>query len=247
MILARHDDGEFVVLETSELRSGRQIGLQPLGNGLHQRVAAAASLRIVDLAKAVEIDQRQNHNAGPALFQRVMEFLEHDPVIGQSGQRILAREPADGAKIDGERASEPQYQTRGEKSAQSERGAEPAHDAPQPGQVDKQRPVGRPTEPADDAALRVVQRLHLAAGNTGIVAVETQILQTGAAGDSCKLAGVEMVVLASRALQFVERKLQRGMPLGSKMIILAQRDRQAGDGACQHRHRQGHQHVRGDM
>ena len=82
--------------------------------------------------------------------------------------------------------------------------------APQPIHRVRQRAVGRPAEPADDAALRVVQRLHFAA------AVGRQCRRQSAdrrarrgAAIRPQLAGIEMVDIAEHGVQFVERDLAK--------------------------------------
>ena len=89
-VLAADDDGEFVLLEAPQQRARRQSGLQMFGD-IHQHgVAAGSPQRIVDLVKAVEIDQREGDDAGTTLRQGVVETLHHGAMIGQSGQGVLA-------------------------------------------------------------------------------------------------------------------------------------------------------------
>ena len=66
-IFTAHDDGEFVFFEASEHRPRQQAGLKMLGDFHQHGVAAGPAERVVDLAKAVEIDQRQQHDAGTAI------------------------------------------------------------------------------------------------------------------------------------------------------------------------------------
>ena len=93
----------------------------------------------------------------------------------------------------------------------------------------------------------VVQRLRFAPGGAVLVGVEAQILQAREPRDQRQSGIVETVAVAEHAAHFVERKLKRGMPLGGKPMILAHRDGKAGHGAGQHRHREGHQHIGGQV
>jgi len=72
---------------------------------------------------------------------------------------------------------QPLDQAGGEKGADAERGPDCADQTPQPNLGADQRPVGRPAEPADDAAAHIVQRLRFAPGGAVLVGVEAQILQ----------------------------------------------------------------------
>ena len=163
-VVAADDDGELVVLEAAEQRARRQSGVQPFGDIQQHGVAAGPSQRVVDLAKAVEIDQREDHDAGAAPGQRIVEALEHHAVIGQAGQFVLTRQLAHRLGAAFERTQQRLQAAHGENGAQCERGADRRQQRPQPIHRAKVRAVGHPTEPADDAAARIVQRLQLAAG-----------------------------------------------------------------------------------
>ena len=221
--------------------------MKTFGNVFQQRVAARAAVGVVDLAKTVEVDERQHHDAGAAPRQRPVEVFQHHPVIGQAGQRVLAGQLADGFEARGEQARQPLDQAGGEKGADAERGPDRADQTPQPNLGADQRPVGRPAEPADNAATFVVQRLRFAAGGEVLVGVEAQILQAREPRDQRQPGIVEIVAVAEYAVYFVERKLKRGMPFGGKPMILAQRDGKAGHGAGQHRHCERHQHIGGQV
>ena len=176
-VFAAHDDGEFVVVEAAELGASRQAGVKTFGNAFQQRIAAGAAMSVIDLAKPLDIDQRQNDDAGAVSRQRPVEAFQHHPMIGQPGQRVLAGKLADGLEARREQARQPLDQAGGEKGAEAERGPDCADQTPQPNLGADQRPVGRPAEPADDAAAPIVQRLRFAPGGAVLVGVEAQILQ----------------------------------------------------------------------
>ena len=221
--------------------------MKTFGNVFQQRVAACAAVGVVDLAKALDIDERQHDDAGAAPRQRPVEAFQHHAMIGQAGQRVLAGQLADGLEARREQARQPLDQAGGEKGADAERGADRADQTPQPDFGADQRPVGRPAEPADDAAALVVQRLRFASGGTVLVGVEAQILQAREPRDQRQPAVVETVAVAEHAAHFVERQLKRCMPLGGEPLILPHRDGKAGHGAGQHRHRKRHQHIGGQV
>ena len=202
---------------------------------------------IVDLAKALDIDERQHDDAGMAPRQRPVEAFQHHPVIGQAGQRVLAGQLADGFEARREQARQPLDQARGEKGADAKRGTDRADQTPQPDLGADQRPVGRPAEPADDAAMLIVQRLRFAPGGAVLVGVEAQILQAREPRDQRQPRIVETVAGAEHAAHFVERKLKGRVPLGGEPLILPHRDGKAGHGAGQHRHGEGHQHIGGQV
>ena len=85
----------------------------------------------------------------------------------------------------------------------------------------RERAIGDPAEPADDPALRVVQRLHFAAAVRRHVGVKVQIVEAGAALDQPELAGIEMVDVAEYGVKLVERILQSGVPLDLEAAIVA--------------------------
>ena len=71
------------------------------------RIAACPPQRVVDLVKAVEIDQGENDDAETALRQRIVEMFDHGALIGQSGQRVVANRLARGRGPAIERARQP--------------------------------------------------------------------------------------------------------------------------------------------
>ena len=217
--------------------------MKTLGNAFQQRIAAGAAVGVVDLTKALDIDERQYDDAGVAPRQRPVEAFQHHPMIGQAGQRILAGQLADGLEARRKRARQPLDQAGGEKGADAERGPDRADQTPQPDLGADQRPVGRPAEPADDAAMLIVQRLHFAPGGAVLVGVEAQILQAREPRDQRQPAVVETVAVAEHAAHFVERKLKGCMALGGEPLILPHRDGKTGHGAGQHRHCKRHQHI----
>jgi len=91
-IVARHDHGEFVFFESAQDCVRRQAGFEMLRDAAKERVPAGAPERIIDLAKAVEIDQRQHDDAVATARQDLAEPFKQHPLVGQSGQGILGRE-----------------------------------------------------------------------------------------------------------------------------------------------------------
>ena len=113
-----------------------------------------------------------------------------------------------------------------------------AEQAPQPIHRADKCAVGRPAEPADDAALRVVQRLHFATAIGGQVAVESEIMEAGAPLDEVELAGIEVIGVGEYGMQLAKRRLQSGMLLGGKAAVIALRFGEADRGAGEHGERQ---------
>jgi hypothetical protein len=84
-IVARRDDREFVLLESAQGRVSRQAGLEMLRDAAKERIPAGAPERIIDLAKAVEIDQRQHDDAVAPVRQHLAEPFKQHPLVGQPG------------------------------------------------------------------------------------------------------------------------------------------------------------------
>jgi len=195
-------------------------------------------------AQAIGIDQRQHDGAGVRLPERPIEQLKHNAVIGQPGQRVLARELADSPQARGQESRLPLNEADGAQRANTEHDADGAGEAPQPIHGADQCAVRRPAEPARDAAASVVHRLHLAARGVRLVAVEVQIRQGGEPRDKRQPRFVEVEIAAAEgAVQFVDRALERGVAHGGEPMILAHGNGKARHRAGQHRRRQGGQHI----
>ena len=117
------------------IASAGQSGLQMFGDIHDHGIAAGSPQRIVDLVKAVEIDQRESDDAGTAPRQRVAETLDHGAMIGQSGQRVLAKQIARrfGASI--ERTQKVARCAHGEKPDHAERDTDGAPAGPKAGSM----------------------------------------------------------------------------------------------------------------
>ena len=235
-IAAAGDDGELVVLEAAEQRCLRQRGLEPLRNGAHRLVAARTPHRIVDLAEAVGVDQREGDMAARApapLDQRTLEALNDDALIGQPGQDVFAGQLAHGFDAARERARQPQRRPRRHHGKDHQRDADRAGDTPQPVHGADQRAIRRPGEPADDAAMRVLHRLHLAAAVRRRIRAEAQVGKSAALLDQPHRAVVETIGSAKNGAQVFERPMQSDLPLGGQppVIRLCHRntDHRAGD------------------
>src|SRR6202043_3039983 len=125
-----------------------------------------------------------------------------------------AGELADGPQLGCQRARQALDQTGGEKGADAKRGAKRADQAPQPDQGTDQRAVGRPAEPAENAPLFAVQRLHLAPGSARRIGVEAHIRKPGEVLDALERGFVELRNIAGTAAKIAERALERGVAIG---------------------------------
>ena len=208
--------------------------LQSRRDGAHYRVAADAAQGVVDLTETVGVDQREGDVAAraPALLgQRPLEARGDDPLVGQPGQRVFAGEPAHGFDAAGERAGEPQRRPRGHHGAKHQRYAHRTGKTPQPVHGADQRAVSRPREPADDAALRILQRLHFAAAFRRRIHAEAQVRKPAAPPDQPQRAVVEtlskMVGVPEHWAEFFERVVERDLALGGKPSVVRLRHRKA--------------------
>ena len=220
----------------AQQRARRQAGAQMLGDGDQHGVAAAAAERVVDLAKGVEIDQREHHGAA-FVGQRLVEPLEHGAVIGEAGQGVLVGEPPHGLGRKRERTGEPSRRGGGKDGADRKRNARGADQEPEPVHGPHQAAVRRPAEPADDAAVVVMERLHLAATVGSHFGVEAEIVQAGAPLDQPQLRRIEPRRTAEYRTHLIEREAQRPVPLGRLAAVLV-----LGDGVADHR---AHDHRAG--
>ncbi len=224
---------ERVVLEAAEQRTRRQRRFEPFGDAAQHGVAAGAAERIVDVVKAVDVDQCKGDEARAARRDRFVQTLEHHAPVRQPGQRILRGQLADRRQAARERSGEPSGRAHRNIGGQRQRDPDQAEQTPQPGHGADKAAIGRPTEPADDAALRIVHRLHFAATVGGERGVEAEVVQAGAACDEAKLGGIEWSGLA-----LANRRLQSRVLLRGKAAAIVLRFGEADGGASQHRERQ---------
>ena len=191
---------------TANSSSSKRPNSAPAGNPARSRsailqqhgVAGRPAQRVVDVAKAVEIDQREDHDAGAAPGQRFGEALDHHAVIWQAGQFVLPGQLAHRLGAAFERTQQRLQAAHGENGAQRERGADRRQQRPHPIHGAKVRAVGHPTEPADDAAARIVQRLQLAAGIWRGLGIEPQVGHAGPPLDQAEPGIVEPPDVAGR-------------------------------------------------
>ena len=217
-----------------------------VGNAHQHRVAPCPPKRIVDLVETVEIDERKSNDARAALGQRLVELLQHDAVIWQPGQGVLAGQLANRLGRAIERAREPVRRPRGEKGAQSERHSDRRGETPKPVHRVNERTVAHPTEPADDAAAAVDQRLHLASALARRVGIEPQTLEAGAPLDEAKLRIADPVDIAGHRVKLLDRLAQRHLPLDLQTAVVNLGDGKADAGANDHGACKHHQEERGD-
>jgi len=225
-IVAARNDGEFVVLEAAKKRRGRQQFFEPHGDGAHHFIATNAAHGVVDLAKAVRIDQREGDVAAraPALLgERALEAFDHDALVGQSGQQVFARQLAHGSDAARERAGEPQRRSRRYHDEHQECDTDNSGKTPQPVHGADQRPVRHPGEPADDAAVGVLHRLHLAAAVGHGIDAELQPGDSAALFDQPQRVVIERRGVAEDWPQFLDRLVQRDLSLGRQTPVVGLR------------------------
>ncbi len=129
-IVAACDRGKLVVLEAAEHRALGQGGPQTLGNGAQHGIASLAPHCVVDLAKAVEIEQHEGYFPGAAARHDAIERLQHHALVGKPGQRIFADELAHGFDARRQRTREPPRRPLADDCATHERDADRAGQRP---------------------------------------------------------------------------------------------------------------------
>lgn len=97
------NDGKLVVLKTPEHRTRRQSSLETFRDAHEHGIAADATQRIVEIAKAVDVDQRENQDIVAAAFNH--RFQQHHGPVGQFGEAIPGRQPAHCLDMTCERAA----------------------------------------------------------------------------------------------------------------------------------------------
>ena len=85
-VIVSDDDCKSVVVETAQYRPGRQRRFEPFGDIAKHRVAAGAPQCVVEVAKTVDVDQRQGNEARAAGRQRRVEAFEDNAPVRQPGQ-----------------------------------------------------------------------------------------------------------------------------------------------------------------
>src|SRR5208282_1900315 len=107
--------------------------------------------------------------------------------------------------------------------------------APQPVHSMKACAIDQPTEPTDDAAARIVQRLQLASGILPGLGIEPQVRDAGTPLDQAELGIVELPDVAGGPAKLVKRKPQCRMPLGLETTLAKLCDRKTDRGENNHR------------
>ena len=245
-VIAGEDNGKPVIVETSELRAGRQRGFESFGDVAKHGVAARPSQRVVDVVEAVDVEQGEGNKAQAARCDRFVQPFEHDPPVRQPGQDVLRRQLAYRRDAACERSAELSRGANREIGAQHKHDPDRAEEAPQPIHRANKCAVGRPAQPADDTSLRVMQRLHFATAIGCKVAVESQIMQAGTPFDEVELAGIDVIGAGEYGMHLAKRRLQRGMLLGRKTAVLVLRFRKSDRGAGEHGERQDQCRDRAD-
>ncbi len=217
-----------------------------LGDVHNHGIAPCPSQRIVDLVKAVEVNQGEGDDPGTTLRQCIIKTLNDCAVIGQSGQCILTEQLVRRLATAIERAQQLSRSSHGKKTRNSKHGADRRQQAPHPVDSANERVIGDPAEPADDPAPRVVQRLQLAPCPTGGASIKPQVLKPGAMFDEPKLRIVDVIDIADRCLKFIKRPSQCGVLLDLDVTCVEPGDcktnRRAKDqGAGQQRRQEKHE------
>jgi len=217
-----------------------------LGDVGEHGVAARAAERVVDLAKVVEVDERESDEPGTAVRQRMPEMLHHDRAIRQPGQKVLAGQLSHHLVAAVERLREPPRGAHREKPAQREDGTDHGEQDPQPVHGADQGAFAHPAEPADDSPAAVMERLDLAAALGGRIEIEPQILQAGAALDFAKVAGVQAFDVTVVETVLIERGAQSRALLGFDAGFAELRDGKTDRRAKQRRAGEKDRQIKGD-
>ena len=146
-----------------------------------------------------------------------------------------------------EQAVEPQSGARGDEGASGQPGAGDRDQHPKCFHHACEPTVRLPTEPPDDAALGIVQRLHLAGASRRWLGREAQALEAGATFDEAKPAVLEAVAVAEHSVNLVEGKPQCRVPFNASAAVVPRDEGEADQRADHDRSTQGQQEKRGDM
>jgi hypothetical protein len=94
----RNNDDELIVAEPAYLGGPRKT-IRDLDEALtdldEQLIAGRMTQRVVDILEAVQIEQRDRYRAQGATHQQTPQLLLQGQAIGQPGQRIIMRQPAE--------------------------------------------------------------------------------------------------------------------------------------------------------
>jgi hypothetical protein len=94
----RNNDDELIVAEPAYLGGPRKT-IRDLDEALtdldEQLIAGRMTQRVVDILEAVQTEQRNRYRAQGATHQQTPQLLLQGQAIGQPGQRIIMRQPAE--------------------------------------------------------------------------------------------------------------------------------------------------------
>ena len=172
-----HHHGELVAVEPAAERALRKRGHEALGQFEKKLIPALVTERVVDVVQPVEIDQREGDDLlRDAARERRLDQLNHLAMVRQAGEHVLMRQPPGaplaGAEIVDGAADLPERDARKTDQQSSGCGKERIEAAQRIGE----RAIRLPTEPADDAALPVEHRLHVAVAHDR-VDFEAEVLE----------------------------------------------------------------------
>ena len=90
-------DREFIAAQPGDDPGGSDLGLQPLGDGTQNKVAAGMAKQVVDLLEAIEADHQQRNLAGFGFRHRNHRAQTglQGASVGETGQRIVFRQISD--------------------------------------------------------------------------------------------------------------------------------------------------------
>ena len=139
----------------------------------------------------------------------IVETFEQDAPIGQASQRIFGGELVQRRRAAPQRAGQPSGHAEHGRRGQRQHQSEQSRRCPTATSWRGQRVVRRPAEPADDAALSVVQRLHFAPGTGQEVTVKSEVVEPGPPCDLAKPGLVKVAGIGGRGPKLAERAFKR--------------------------------------
>ena len=218
------DHGEFVAADAAAHRLLRQRFLQALRNRADQLVAAQHAEMRGDVFHAIEVDERESrHLIVLPLGQCEVEQFERLGVIGQTGKLVLVAGATGSFFGEIELAARPRQMEQGKARQGNERERRRCQTRHHPGHGLHHRPRPFPGEEPDDTALRVGDRLLLAAARLRFT-FELETLKPAALLDHAHKARVELVTLAKYRTKLGDGRAQRGALFRQETRIALARD-----------------------
>ncbi len=185
-----------------------------LGDSLDHGIAAGAAERFVHLLESVGIKHCKDDDAGVAVRERRVEPGEHRPLVRQPGERVFAGQAPHRRATSLERAGKPSRDIKRRGSGHREREAAEPDDAPQRIHGANERRAIRPAEPADDAAVGIVERLHLAGCIGGQFGVVPQVAQARGARERFEVLAVDALTVPLHDAGGIEGGAEGSVPFG---------------------------------